>query len=229
MIVPIVAEEDWLRMLRSRPEWERPASSMLVIAPHPDDETLATGGLISTMRSEGRDVVVAAVTDGENAYMENEGLGEVREAEQRNALKTLSVSPSHTIRLRFPDSDVAAYEPALAEELASLAKSSDHIIAPWPADYHPDHEACGRAAQSAARQTGAKLTFYFFWTWHRGTIDVLKTQRLRRFPLSPVAMRAKADALACHVSQLHHQTGEPILTERLLAPARRPFEVFLDA
>jgi LmbE family N-acetylglucosaminyl deacetylase len=229
MIVPIVPEEDWLRMLRQCPDWERASSSIFVIAPHPDDETLATGGLISTMRSDGRDVAVVAVTDGENAYEEAGPLGEVRAVEQRNALQVLGVSPIHTIRLGFPDSDVSAHEQALVASLLSFATSRAQIIAPWPADYHPDHEACGRAAQTVARHTGAKLTFYFFWTWHRGTIDVLKGERLRRFPLSPEAMRAKAEALACHASQLNNDAGEPILPESLLAPARRPFEVFLDA
>jgi LmbE family N-acetylglucosaminyl deacetylase len=229
MIVPIVPEEDWLGMLGTCPEWERPQSLALVIAPHPDDETLATGGLISAMRSDGQDVVIVAVTDGENAYRDAPLLGEVRAAEQSHALKVLGVSPAHTIRLKFSDSDVAAHEQTLVDSLLPFASSSIHILAPWPGDFHPDHEACGRAAQAVARQTGARLTFFFFWTWHRGTIDLLKAEKLRRFPLSPAAMRAKAEALACHASQLHHDGGEPILPERLLAPARRPFEVYLDA
>jgi LmbE family N-acetylglucosaminyl deacetylase len=218
-----------LRLLCACPEWESPSSSVLVIAPHPDDETLATGGLISTMRSDGLEVMIAAVTDGENAYGDGPPLGEVRAKEQRSALEVLGVSPIHTVRLRFPDSDVAAHELALVDSLLPLTSPSTHIIATWPADYHPDHEACGRAAQVVARQTGARLTFCFFWTWHRGTIDALKGEKLCRFRLSPAAMHSKAVALACHTSQLHHDAGEPILPERLLAPARRPFEVYLDA
>jgi hypothetical protein len=58
---------------------------------------------------------------------------------------------------------------------------------------------------------------------------VLNGETLRKFPLSAAAMRAKAEALECHASQLHHDTGEPILPEGLLAPAKRPFEVYLDA
>jgi LmbE family N-acetylglucosaminyl deacetylase len=41
---------------------------MLVIAQHPDDETLATGGLIARKTSKDIPVHVVAVTDGENAY-----------------------------------------------------------------------------------------------------------------------------------------------------------------
>jgi LmbE family N-acetylglucosaminyl deacetylase len=229
MIVPIVPEEDWLQMLCLCPEWQRPSSSVLVIAPHPDDETIATGGLIAMVRADGQQVMVAAVTDGENAYTDCERLRESRVAEQYNALKTLGVSPACTVRLKFPDSDVAAHEGELVDRFLSLTSSFSHILAPWPLDFHPDHEACGRAAQTAARKAGARLTFYFFWTWHRGTLELLKAERLRRFPLTPEASRAKAGALACHLSQLHNEAGEPILSERLLAPARRPFEVYLDA
>jgi LmbE family N-acetylglucosaminyl deacetylase len=150
-------------------------------------------------------------------------------AEQRLALETLGVSPAHTVRLKLPDSDVTAHEGELVDKVLSLTSSSSHILAPWPMDFHPDHEACGCAAQTAARQAGARLTFYFFWTWHRGTLELLKEERLLKFPLSSDASRAKAGALACHSSQLHHEAGEPILPQRLLAPARRPFEVYLDA
>jgi LmbE family N-acetylglucosaminyl deacetylase len=229
MIVPIVPEDDWLRILRRCPAWEVSRASILVIAPHPDDETLATGGMISAVRADGQDVVVAAVTDGENAYEDAESLGEVRAMEQRNALKVLGVPAAQIIRLKLPDSDVAAHEEALVANLLPFATSCTHMIAPWPSDFHPDHEACGRAAQTVARQTGARLSFYFFWTWHRGTISVLKGENLRKFPLSAAAIRAKAEALRCHASQLHHDASEPILPERLLAPARRPFEVYLDA
>jgi LmbE family N-acetylglucosaminyl deacetylase len=162
MIIPIVPEEDWLRILRPCPAWEASRSFFLVIAPHPDDETLATGGMISAMRSDRHNVVVAAVTDGENAYEDAEFLDEVRAVEQRNALEILGVSPAQIIRLGLPDRDVAAHEHALVARLMSFANSSTHIIAPWQADFHPDHEACGRAAQSVARQTGARLSFYSF-------------------------------------------------------------------
>jgi hypothetical protein len=39
----------------------------LVIAPHPDDETLAIGGFISPQTAKGAPICVVAVTDGEKA------------------------------------------------------------------------------------------------------------------------------------------------------------------
>ncbi len=170
-----------------------------------------------------------AVTDGENAYENSASLGDIRAREQREALAALGVSEIQTVRLRIPDRNVAAHEQSLIDSVLSQAPSFSHVLAPWVGDFHPDHEACGRAALAIARQTGARLTFYFFWTWHRGTTALMQGKKLLKFPLSPAAMHAKAQALACHASQLRHSSGEPILPERLLAPARRSFEVYLDA
>lgn len=239
MILPLVTESEWINHLGDLEVWEPPSSPVLVLAPHPDDETLAAGGLIASLRANGIEVRVVAVTDGEKAYANEAGQGEIREIEQADALHQLGVDRSQIIRLRLPDSDVAAHEAKLVALLlplvSDLSNGSDvskaaHLIAPWHGDFHPDHEVCGRAAQEVARLTGATLTSYFFWTWHRGTLDTFRTldrKQLCIFPLSEQALQAKLAALHCHRSQLNHSSGEPILRERLLEPAYRPFEIFL--
>jgi LmbE family N-acetylglucosaminyl deacetylase len=125
-----------------------------------------------------------------------------------------------------PDSDVASYETQLVGQLLPLVGKDTHILAPWRGDFHPDHEACGRAAEQVSSRTGAKLTSYFFWTWHRGTSAALKGLSIRLFPLNSQLLQSKCEALQCHQSQLKHASGEPILPESLLAPSRRPFEAF---
>ena len=229
MIVPMVDEEAWLSVVGSLPAWEPPEATMLIVAPHPDDETLGPGGLIATQRLRGVEIVVAAVTDGEHAYADCPGLGAVRSVEQVNALERLGVRENEIVRFGLPDGDVASQERDLVERLMQLASENTHIVAPWRGDFHPDHEACGRAAEEVARRTGARLTSYFFWTWHRGTAALLRGLPLRSLALHPNVLLAKNDALLCHRSQLNHPSGEPILPEFLLAPARRPFEVFLIA
>ena len=87
MIVPIVEEREWINSLGALASWQPPAASLLVIAPHPDDETLAVGGLIAAQRAKGLEVVVVAVTDGENAYPDSPGLGDLRSCEQRETPK----------------------------------------------------------------------------------------------------------------------------------------------
>ncbi len=200
---------------------------MLVIAPHPDDETLGAGGLIAMQRMRGTDVTVAAVTDGENCYPDSAGIGDIRRLEQESALKRLGVEHGKIIRLRLPDSAISSKEEELVECLRPLICNRTHVVAPWSGDFHPDHEACGRAAKEAALRVGATLTFYFFWTWHRGTTQLMRNLSLRSLPLDDDLLRAKTEALLRHRSQLVRESGDPILPDLLLGPARRRYEVFL--
>jgi LmbE family N-acetylglucosaminyl deacetylase len=226
MIVPLVLEDEWLAALEDLPVWAPPPKRVVVLAPHPDDETLGAGGFIAAQCLRGTDVVVVAATDGESAYGYDPGLGKIRELEQRNALKRLGVSAENISRLRLPDSNVAAHEARLVEQLLPIVTKDTHLIAPWRGDFHPDHEACGRAAERVAFKTGATLTSYLFWTWHCGAPASLDKLSLRLFRLDQSQQKSKSEALKCHSSQLAHDSGEPILPDSLLAPARRPFEVF---
>jgi len=221
-----VPEAEWLALLREVPEWNPPSVPTLVVAPHPDDETLGAGGLIAAQRGRGVDVLAVAVTDGEKAYRDTPGLGLQREQEQLNALERLSVPRDCITRFRFPDANVASFEAQLEERLAPMISRDMLVVMPWKGDRHPDHEACGRVAERLAKRAGATMCSYFFWTWHWGGVDDLRGLSLRRFQLTDELLRAKTEALSCHRTQLEHEGGGPVLPELLLQPARRAFEVF---
>lgn len=229
MVVPVTSEAEWMSTVQAAAPWHPPVcANAWVIAPHPDDETLATGGLIARLTQCGAKVSVIAVTDGENAYQHNEGLAALRSREQEAALHRLGIKPDGIHRLRFPDSAVSKSEDSLRLMLSGLIGPGSLVLAPWTGDFHPDHEACGRAAQEACEQVGATSVSYFFWTWHRGRPDLLKGTGLRRVSLSPQEREAKLDALSAHRSQLTACGDEPpILPEDLLWPARMACEVYL--
>jgi LmbE family N-acetylglucosaminyl deacetylase len=199
---------------------------MVVIVPHPDDETLALGGLIAAQRAKGVDVTIVAVTDGEHAYQQNQGLAARRREEQKGALARLGVPVQKILRLGFVDSGVSHQEHELVAAIQPLITADTVVFAPWSGDFHPDHEACARAAKAVTESTGATLISYFFWTWHRGTLETVATVALQTFALTEPLMIAKQEALACHVSQLTASSEPEILPENLLWPARMPFEVF---
>jgi LmbE family N-acetylglucosaminyl deacetylase len=226
VLTPCTTEQTWIASLSLLPDWPAEDKPTVIVAPHPDDETLATGGLIAMQRVRQIPVTLLAVTDGEAAYPDVPDLGAHRQVEQTRAAEALGVSRDAIIRLGLPDSAVSGHEPDLVDQIAASINSDTLLVAPWPRDPHPDHEACGRAAQAAAHRTGAALVFYFFWTWHHFGPDCLSGLPLRRVALSADALSRRAGALACHRSQLHRDEGDPILPEVLLAPARRPFETF---
>jgi len=200
---------------------------MVVVAPHPDDETLGAGGLIAMHRSRQIPVELIAVTDGEAAYPDTPDLGARRKAEQARAAEALGLTAECVVRLGIPDSAVSESESAVAEKIEATVDSNTLLVAPWSGDPHPDHEACGRAAERAARKTGAVLISYFFWTWHRSSAHQLMGLPLRRLMLSAEANARRAAALSCHRSQTDREGATPALPENLLAPAKRRFETFM--
>jgi LmbE family N-acetylglucosaminyl deacetylase len=90
---------------------------LLVIAPHPDDETLGAGGLIQRVRANGGSVRVIVVTSGDALSQGVEltdrttsptpndfrRYGRLRETESAKAVAELGLSPEHITFLGFPD------------------------------------------------------------------------------------------------------------------------------
>lgn len=226
MVIPLTAEEEWIAALQSTPVWVPPARPTIIVSPHPDDETLATGGLIAWQRKRDVPVQVIAVTDGDAAYPD-QGLADRRRVEQERALQVLGVQTNCISRLAIPDSKVAAHEHRLTEFLYEVVTPESLVFAPWSLDWHADHEACGRAAERACTAKGAQSISYFFWTWHAKTPDSIASLNLRRFELDASLQQLKHKALQEHQSQLARGNGEPVLPPRLLAPAMRSFETFV--
>lgn len=94
-----------------------PGERLLVIAPHPDDETLATGGLIQRVREQGGTIRVVLVTAGDG-YVEAVkhetheldppprdyiAYGKSRLREARAAMRLLAGEKGRLVLLGFPD------------------------------------------------------------------------------------------------------------------------------
>ena len=102
---------------------------MLVIAPHPDDETLAAGGLIARQTSRDIPIHVVAVTDGENAYNDGIDITFRRSAEQTSALKRLGVVSSSITRLKLTDSGISDQEELLVKQLMPFVFQETNVLA----------------------------------------------------------------------------------------------------
>jgi LmbE family N-acetylglucosaminyl deacetylase len=209
------------------PPWVPPPRPLLVISPHPDDETLSIGGLIAHQRSLGIDVTLVAVTDGEKAYGHDPAMGLTRCDEQASAAQCLGIRTDRIQRLHLPDSGLEACENEIKEAIARFVSPGMVVVAPWRGDFHPDHKVCGHVAERIASTTGVDLISYFFWTWHTERVESVQGLPLRRFDLDPQSFAKKKTALAEHRSQLAHSGEPPILTEPLLWPARVRMEVYL--
>ena len=227
MLEPETTERTWIEALLDVPTWQPEARRTVVVSPHPDDETLGAGGLIATQLYRHIPVKLLGVTDGEAAYPDSPALGATRRLEQAKAAEALGLPREALVHLAFPDSAVSQSESALVDQIEAYIDSETLLVAPWPRDPHPDHEACGELRR---RQLVEKAAVLFSTSFGRGIASVsncITGLPLWRLVLSAEARSRRARALACHRSQLHREVGPPILPEVFLAPARRPFETFV--
>jgi LmbE family N-acetylglucosaminyl deacetylase len=225
--VPGMPADQWAEWASHSPEWIPPPAPIVVVAPHPDDETLGAGGLIFTYAHSDIRVTVISVTDGEAACPEVPALDHVRRRELVSAMRQLELAPADIFRLGLPDGGVSEREVELAQSLAECIPEGAVIVAPFELDGHPDHEAVARACRAAAGERGLTLVRYPIWAWHRGSAHLFMESRSVRFVLSDRARAAKRQAIAEHRSQLDERPGGAILPAHVLDYFYQPYEVFL--
>lgn len=223
--VPGTPESCWEAL--ERHPWNPQERSLIVVAPHPDDETLGAGGLIHHYAKRQLRVSIISVTDGEAACPEVTDLGRRRRAELRAALVTLGACHARIIRLGIPDGRVQGHSTELAQALRAVTSHDSLIIAPFEQDGHPDHDTAGQVAREIAREQGLTVAAYPIWAWHQAAPGVFSGRRLVSLSLGAEARAAKQSAIHCYVSQLSERTGGPIVPPHVLAYFERPYETFL--
>lgn len=203
-----------------------PTDRLLVLAPHPDDESIGAGGLLLAARRAGAALRVVFLTSGENnpwaqraferrlilTTRTRMAFAGHREGEALAALATLGVEPQAVVFLRLPDQglthlllrDPAGLCQRLAQELAGFAPTI--LVAPSADDLHPDHSATAVLTQLALlSQRGmppapAALAFLVHNPGGR-----------RRLPaglaMTPADVARKRAAILCHASQLIWRRG----------------------
>ncbi|GAC1385440.1 MAG: PIG-L family deacetylase [Acidimicrobiales bacterium] len=215
-----------------------PATHVVVVAPHPDDEILGCGGLLRRLHQDGIPITIVAVTDGEASHPDSVAttpaeLTVLRTAEAVIALDRLGLGGTSRVRLRIPDGRVSDHRRALTEALVAVSVPGAVILAPWEGDGHPDHDATGWAALDAAERSSTPLLRYLVWTWHwavPGDPSVPWGLAVR-IGLGPDDLRAKRWAVDAFESQLRPvgsaPADAPILTAAELAHHLRGEEVYL--
>ena len=135
------------------------------------------------------------------------------------------------IRLRLPDTAVAAHEDELVGLLRELCSGFGMCLALREGDAHADHEAAGRAARRAARGDGRTVLSDTIWMWHRArpADPRVPWPRARRIPLSADVAARKRSAIRAFASQLagRGQALGPVLPHWIVAHFTREQEVLL--
>lgn len=125
--------------------------NVLVIAPHPDDESIGPGGMVCLHVERGDRVAAVFLTSGEFAmqHLPREDVWRIREAEAREATGILGVG--QLTFLRCPDwfvGDHVAEAAALLRPVLEWERP-ELVYLPHPREWHPDHQASLPVFQSA--------------------------------------------------------------------------------
>jgi len=164
------------------------SGAVVVLAAHPDDETLGAGSLIAQLVRNGRAVTVVVVTDGAASHPRSTStpsgsLRGLRLAEARAALDELAGlgEPAgggariELIALGVADGGLREARDDVRRRLADLLAERRPVLvlAPWRGDGHRDHRVLGEVAAElvggdASALPDAGLLEYPIWMWHWG-------------------------------------------------------------
>jgi len=191
---------------------------LLVVAAHPDDETLGAGGLIAECVRRDIPTRIVVVTDG--GASGTPGIVATRTAELWRAATLLGAS---VVQLGIPDGATLENRERVAEALAPLigaASPNALIAAPWRGDGHRDHRVVGEVVASLVGPR--RFVEYPVWLWHWGDPEHadMPWGELRSLPIDA---RIKGIALSAYASQAG------LLRDDFLENFAREHELFIEA
>jgi len=219
---PPTALSVWQDSIDAAPEFDLGAyESIVVVAPHPDDETLGAGGLIAACGERGIHVRVVVVTDGSGSHPGSETtpgeLALLRAAEVTQAVTLLNPDAELDL-LWHRDGTTEENRDAIRSDLERAAAGADLIVSPWRGDGHRDHRVVGELCATL----GIPMVEYPIWAWHWGSPDSVPTARFTVLPVGD-----KRAAITAHATQVLGLAGDVVLRPDFVEHFTTGTEVFL--
>lgn len=197
------------------------AQRLLVLAAHPDDETLGASGLMQEALRRNITVEVLLCTDGEASHPDSstysaQQLARLRAGEVSQAMMQLGRDsgngPGITVRrLGLPDGQLAEHRAELHEALLDRAQEAPCVLAStYRADAHTDHDVLGLVAAGIAQQLSLFHLEFPIWYWHWASpLEDGRWWHWNRLELDSAALDAKRKALSAHQSQTQPLSDQP--------------------
>ena len=219
---------------------------VLIVAPHPDDETLGCGGSIALLTRQGYDLQVLVMSDGTGSHPNSQThpapvLESIRAQETIAALGILGVKPGSITFLQLKDGAI----PTITVPEFDAAKlvccnylqatGPDIIFLPWRLDPHPDHRATWQLIQAAILSLGImpKTIEYPIWDWDISQQTTADLSQITGWKLDIQSVLAqKTQAIESYRSQLGQLIDDDpngfCLSAEMLANFTRPWEVYFE-
>lgn len=213
---------------------------LVVVAAHPDDETLGAGGLLAMADAAGARIIVVIATDGDASHPTSptHGTADLAAIRRREVYAAMAeVAPGAQVQLLgMPDGFLDRHADELRERIAEHLGEASHVVTTWSQDRHPDHEACARAVADLLREHRSRRVRHWqypIWAWHWAAqhSTSFPVESMRRLALDEHASAAKARAIAAYRSQIAPLSDQPgdeeVLSARMLEHFRGGDEVFV--
>lgn len=171
---PLVPERAWPAVLSARsmlgagpvlalPAYER----VLVLAAHPDDESMGCAGTMALLSAGGARIDVVYASDGEGTRGSSapaEVTAAARRGEAQEACRLLGARPPRF--LGHPDRRLEHAVAPLAEALREVLAETrpQMVLAPWFLDAHPDHRALTAVLADADVPADVEVWGFEVWT-----------------------------------------------------------------
>ena len=185
---------------------------VIVFGPHPDDIEICTGGLVLVLRQRGYTVGGVDMTAGEAGTRGNRA---ARAIEAARGAEALGLSFRECLDL--PDGGVVNDVAARDKVIDVIRRHRPRmVVAPWPADDHPDHSRTGEIVKEARFLAGSPRIGPPGEPWRPSRVLFYPSRQ----PLMPTLVvdvsavfERKLAAIRAHGSQLHDpQSKEPLTT-----------------
>ncbi|TPG09648.1 PIG-L family deacetylase [Sphingomonas oligophenolica] len=205
---------------------------LLVIAPHPDDETIGAYALITRMRRRGVKVRILVVTDGGASHTASptwprHRLIRERQQETFRAVRQLGIFRGAVTFLGLPDGRLVQETRSANRLIAGAIRHAPKpllVVAPACSDDHPDHRVVATAV-GGARQARVRRLAYSVWPAgaairHAGAVTLSAQERL-----------AKRHAIRSYRTQAGRIRDDPngfAMTRAQIAAFSRAVETFVE-
>jgi LmbE family N-acetylglucosaminyl deacetylase len=219
---------------------------VLIVAPHPDDETLGCGGAIALLAGKGYDLQVLVISDGTGSHPNSQThpapvLESIRSQETIAALGILGVDPGSIAFLHLKDGAIPTITTPEFHAAKLLCRNylqttgPDTIFLPWRLDPHADHRATWQLIQAAilSLEMMPQVIEYPIWDWdisQQTTVDLSHITGWRLDIQS--VLKQKTQAIESYRSQLGQLIDDDpngfCLSAEMLANFTRPWEVYFE-
>lgn len=205
---------------------------VLVIAPHPDDETIGAYALMTRLQRRGIEVRILVVTDGGASHTASpkwprHRLIRERQHETLRAVRPLGIFRRDVTFLGLPDGRLVHQTRCANRLIAGAIRRAPKpllVIAPGHSDDHPDHRV---VANAVGNTRFARVRGLAYPVWPAGAA----IRHARAVTLSAQERLAKRRTICSYRTQAGRIDDDPngfVMTRQQIAAFSRPVEIFVE-